>query len=188
MRETKTFTLYKFHELPSEGKATAIQAEREAYLPVIQEMILALFERELHKAGAVLTNLEIDWETNTVMADINANHENVDVVERIAEETTETAQKELPTLLGDAYMQANIEADDLEFLVTGKVWIYRDEEGTLGHIGKGGIQVNTGKDGKAMISILPLEPMNVLDAESFMCEFIDAVTRAREIDGDPLPE
>jgi len=55
------------------------------------------------------------------------------------------------------------------------------------YIGKTGIQINTKEDGKASISIPPLEPMNVLEAERFMCEFIDAVVRAREIDGDPLP-
>jgi hypothetical protein len=128
MRETNTFTLYKFHELPPEGKAAAIQAEREAYRTVIQEMIEALFERELHKVGATMIKLTIDWEQGTVMADVSAQKSNAEIVERIVSETTETAQEELPTLLSDAYMLANIEADDLEFLSTGKVWVYREEE------------------------------------------------------------
>jgi hypothetical protein len=55
------------------------------------------------------------------------------------------------------------------------------------YIGKTAIQIYTKEDGKASINIPPLDPMNVLEAESFMCEFIDAVVRAREIDGDPLP-
>jgi len=129
MRETNSFTLYKFDELSPEGKAAAIKAERDAYRPVIQEMIEALFERELHKVGAVLIELTIDWVHGTVMADVNTQKSNAEIVERVIAETTETAREELPTLLGDAYMQANIEADDLEFLVTGKVWVYREEEG-----------------------------------------------------------
>ena len=55
------------------------------------------------------------------------------------------------------------------------------------YIGKAVIQITTKEDGKASINVPPLKPMNVLEAEAFMCEFIDAIIRAREIDGDPLP-
>jgi hypothetical protein len=54
-------------------------------------------------------------------------------------------------------------------------------------IGKAGIQIKRKKDGKASIRVPHLKSMTVLEAEAFMCEFIDAIIRAREIDGDPLP-
>jgi hypothetical protein len=55
-------------------------------------------------------------------------------------------------------------------------------------IGKAGIQIKKRMDGKASIRVPRLKSMNVLEAEVFMCEFIDAIIRAREIEGDPLPD
>jgi len=128
MRVVHNIKLFKFHELSDKGKKAALQAERKAQQSAIQEMIEALFEQELARVGAVLSNLTIDWEKGTVMADVQAKQGNTEKVEVVITETIETAQEELPMFLSDAYMQANIEADELEFLSTGKVWAYREDE------------------------------------------------------------
>jgi len=126
MRTIKPIKLYQFHELSPKAQAKAIEAEREAQLPNIREMIEALFEQELARVGASLENLTIDWNSGKVMADVTATS-NPEIVEQVLAEITLIAQGELPRLLSDTYMQANIEADELEFLATGAVWVYREE-------------------------------------------------------------
>jgi len=53
----------------------------------------------------------------------------------------------------------------------------------------GKTRIDVGKeDDHAVISVPHLPPMTVMEAEAVMCDLIDAIILAREIDGDPLPE
>jgi len=126
-----SITLYQLHELSPTARAVAIQEEREHLQPSIQEMIEALFVQELAKVGATLDGLIIDWEEKTVTASVSTSQADptaISMTENLIEELTETAQKELGTFLSDAYAQANIEGDALEYLEDGRVWIYGGDD------------------------------------------------------------
>jgi len=49
------------------------------------------------------------------------------------------------------------------------------------------IAVERNDEGQAVICIPPTEPMTVLEAEAYMCNLMEAITMARDLDGDPLP-
>jgi len=54
-------------------------------------------------------------------------------------------------------------------------------------IGNSKIQVGKA-DGHAIVTIPEKRALNVIEAEAVMCDLIDAIMLAREIDKDPLPE
>ncbi len=130
MREV-TMQLYEITELTPKARAVAFRNELECLQPRIRDMIEALFVRELAKVGATLDGLDIDWEARSITASVSTPYDDaktICITESLIEELTETAQKELGSFMGDAYVQANIEGDALEFLVDGRVWVYGGEE------------------------------------------------------------
>jgi hypothetical protein len=119
--------LYRFDELSPEARKNALAVARTCQQPGVQEMVEAMFRQELAKVGGVLNSLTVDFEAMKISAHI-APAANMEEIEAALKSAHETAEEEIPTFLSDLWLQANIEADELEFLVSGKLWVYREDE------------------------------------------------------------
>jgi hypothetical protein len=122
-----TVTIYRFDELSPEARKNALAEARACQRPVVREMVEALFHQELAKIGGVLNSFAIDFEAMKITVHI-APAANTEEIEAALKSAHETAEEEIPTFLSDRWLQANIEADELEFLVSGKLWVYREDE------------------------------------------------------------
>jgi hypothetical protein len=120
---TVTMRIYSFDELSPKARKNALAVARTCQQPVVQEMVEALFQQELAKVGGVLNSFEIDFESMRISAHI-APAANTEEIEAALNSAHETANEELPDFLSDKWLIANIEADDLEFLADGQLWVY----------------------------------------------------------------
>jgi hypothetical protein len=123
-----TIQLYWFEELSPAAQRKALDRERENQYSRVKGMIENYIELELAQTGLKLDSLEIDFETYKTSVSISADGPQSEKQRQILNGIMAVVKEELPQLLDDKHMLANIEAEKCEFLEDGEVWLYQDKE------------------------------------------------------------